>query len=66
MIEIRLGWFEHVERRIVDFVARRVNQMEGSRITRGVGRPRKTIRKTVRNDLEINELEKDMIFDRTL
>jgi len=46
----------------VDSVARRVNQMEGSRITRGVGRPRKI----VKNDLEINELEKGMIFDRTL
>ncbi|KEH40085.1 hypothetical protein MTR_1g021865 [Medicago truncatula] len=60
MIEIRLRWFD------VDFVARRVNQMEGSQITRGVGRPRQTIRKTVRNNIEINEFEKGMIFDKTL
>lgn len=66
MIKIRLRWFEHVDRRIVDFVARRVNQMEGSQITRGVGRPRQTIRKTVKNDIEINEFEKGMIFDKNI
>jgi len=50
----------------VDFIIRRVDQIEGSQITRGRGRPRKTIRETIRKDLEINELEKDMVFDRTL
>jgi len=35
-------------------------------ITRGRGGPRKTIRETIRKDLEINELEKDMFFDRTV
>lgn len=30
--------------------------MEGSQITRGRGRPRKTMRETIRKDLEINEL----------
>jgi len=62
MVEARLRWFEHVERRHVNAVVRRVDQMEGTQITRGRGRPRKTIKK----DLEINELEKDMVFDRTL
>jgi predicted GNAT superfamily acetyltransferase len=46
----------------VDFVVRRVDQMEGSQITRGRGRPRKTISK----DLEINELALNMVYDRTL
>jgi len=50
----------------VDEVVRRVDQMEGRQITRGRGRPRKTIRETIKKDLEINELEKDMGFDRTL
>jgi hypothetical protein len=40
--------------------------MEGSQITRGRERPIKTIRGTVKKDLEINELDKDMINDRTL
>jgi len=30
MVETRLRWFGHVERRLVDFVVRRVDQMEGS------------------------------------
>ena len=50
----------------MDFIIRRVDQIEGSQITRGTGRPGKTIRETIRKDLEINELEKDMVFDRTL
>jgi len=49
----------------VDSIVRRIDQMEGSQITRGRGRPRKTIRETIKKDLEINGLEKDMVFDRT-
>jgi len=37
--------------------------MEGSQISRGQGRPRKAIRETVKKDLEINELDKDMIYE---
>jgi len=49
----------YVERRCMYFVARRINQMEGSQITRGRGRPRKIIRKTTKMDLGIerNDLE---------
>jgi hypothetical protein len=36
--------------------------MEDGQITRGRGRPRKTIRK----DLEINELDQNMVHDRPL
>jgi hypothetical protein len=45
MVENRLRWFGHVKRR--------VDHMEESQMKRGKGRPRKTIRK----DLEINELD---------
>jgi len=62
MVETRLRWFGHVERRPVNSAVRRVDQMEGSQITRGRGRPRKTTRETIRKDREINELEKDMVF----
>jgi hypothetical protein len=54
MVETRLRWFRNVERRPVDFVVRRVNQMEGSRTTRGRGIPIKTITETIKKDLEIN------------
>jgi len=40
--------------------------MKGSQITRGRGRPGKSIRDAIRKDLEINELKKDMTFDRTI
>jgi len=66
MVENRLRWFGHVERRPIDSVVRRVDQMEDSQITRGKGRPRKTIRETIKKDLEINELERNMVYNRTL
>jgi len=39
--------------------------MEDSKITRGKGRHRKIISETIRNDLEINELDPNMVYDRT-
>jgi hypothetical protein len=66
MVETRLKWFVHVERRHMDYVVRRVDEMEMSQITRGRGRHRKTIRETIKKDLEINELKKDMVFDKIL
>jgi len=36
MVENRLRWFGHVERKPVDFVVRRVDQMEHNRITCGL------------------------------
>jgi len=40
--------------------------MEDSQITRGRGRPRKTIREIIRIDLKINGLDPNMVYDRTL
>jgi len=34
MVETRLRWFGHVERRHVNYVVGRVDQMESSQITR--------------------------------
>ena len=62
----RVMWFGHVERKPIDFVVRRVDQMEDGQITRGRGRPRKTITETIRKDLEINNLDQNMVYDRTL
>jgi hypothetical protein len=50
-VETRLRWFGHVQGRHVGSVVRRVDQMEGSQITRDRGRP---IRETIKKDLEIN------------
>jgi len=40
--------------------------MEGSQIIRGIGRRRRTKRETIQKDLKINELDRNMVFDRTL
>jgi hypothetical protein len=66
LVKNRLRWFVHVERRPVDAVVRRVDQMEESQVKRGRGRPRKTIRETIRKNLEVNELDPNVVYDRTL
>ncbi|KAH1216265.1 Calcium-transporting ATPase 8, plasma membrane-type [Glycine max] len=60
MVENRLRWFGHVERRPVDSVVRRVDQMERRQTIRGRGRPKKTIREVIKKDLEINGLDRSM------
>ena len=51
----------------MDFVIGR-DQREDSQITRGREGPRKTIRETntIKKDLEINELDPNMVYDRAL
>ncbi|KAL5130219.1 THO complex subunit 4A [Glycine soja] len=66
MMENRLRWFGHVERRPVDSVVRRVDQMERRQTIRGRGRPKKPIREVIKKDLEINGLDRSMVLDRTL
>ncbi|KAH1215226.1 NAD kinase 2, chloroplastic [Glycine max] len=63
MVENRLRWFGHVERRPVDSVVRRVDQMERRQTIRGRGRPKKTIREVIKKDLEINGLDRSMFED---
>ncbi|KAL5123966.1 Craniofacial development protein 2 [Glycine soja] len=58
MVENRLRWFGHVERRPVDSVVRRVDQMERRQTIRGRGRPKKTIREVIKKDLELNDLDR--------
>jgi hypothetical protein len=65
MVENMLRWFGHIERIPIDVVVRRVDQMEESQI-RSRERPRKTIRETIWKDLEVNELDPNMVYDRTL
>ncbi|KAL5161290.1 LINE-1 retrotransposable element ORF2 protein [Glycine soja] len=62
MVENRLRWFGHVERRSVDSIVRRVDQMERRQTIRGRGRPKKTIREVIKKDLELNDLDRSMAF----
>lgn len=59
-MENRLSWFGHVERRLVDYVVKRIDQMEKSQTTRSGGRLRKPIRETIKKHLEINKLDRNM------
>lgn len=45
MVENRLKWLCHVKKRPGDSLERRAYQMMNSKITRGRGRPKKTIKK---------------------
>ncbi|KAH1193991.1 Retrovirus-related Pol polyprotein from type-2 retrotransposable element R2DM [Glycine max] len=57
-----------VENRLrpVDSVVSRVDQMERRQTIRGRGRPKKTIREVIKKDLELNDLNRSMVLDRTL
>lgn len=65
-VETRLRLFELVERKLVDYLVRRVDQTEDNHIPRGRGRPIKAIRETIKIDIGINELDRNMVYDRTL
>ncbi|KAL5170138.1 LINE-1 retrotransposable element ORF2 protein [Glycine soja] len=60
MVENRLRWFGHVERKLVDSVVRRVDQMERRQTIRDRGRPKKTIREVIKKNLELNDLDRSM------
>jgi len=40
--------------------------MEESQVKRGRGRLKRTIREIIRKDLEVNELDSNFVYDRTL
>lgn len=65
MTENRFWRFEHLEKRLIDFVERRIDKMKMSQIAKGKGIIRKTIRTTNKKDLEINDLDKSMVLYRT-
>lgn len=66
MVENRLRWFKHVERRSLNYVVRRVNQTERGQIVRNRGIFRKTIREIIKKRLEFNDLDKNMILNKIL
>lgn len=65
MVENRFWRFEHLEKRLINFVERRIDKMKMSQIAKDKGIIRKTIRAANKKDLEINDLDKSMILYRT-
>ena len=60
----RLQWFGHVRREAEGGVLRLVDELEVPG-KRKVGRPRKTWRDTVKQDLEILRVDENMALDRS-
>ena len=65
MVESRLSWFEHVQRRELDEPVRIVDQIVWSPYKRRRGRPKRTLNEIIQRDLFINELSPNMTIDRT-
>ena len=64
MVESCLRWFEHVQRRPLNALVRRVDQTVWSPVNRGRERPKRTLNDVIKRDLLINNISSDMIFYR--
>lgn len=62
IVKTRVRWFDQVKRKSMDFVVKRVDQVEGGKITVYRGRERKPIREPIKKDLEINAFSKNMVY----
>ena len=66
MVKNKLKWLGHVERRLVYVVVRKINHIEESQINKGRRRPKKATRETISKNLEINDLDQNKVYDKTL
>jgi len=66
LVENRLKWFWACREKNRRCRRKKSSQMKESLVKRGRGKPRKTIRETIKNDLEVNELNPYLVYDRTL
>ncbi|VFQ69260.1 unnamed protein product [Cuscuta campestris] len=64
LVETRVRWFGHVERRPIEHPVRRVDQMVNRHVAGGRGRPKRTWQALIKGDLRVNNLPADMIRDR--
>lgn len=59
-----LRWDGHVQRRPLETLVRRVDNMVRSPVKRGRGRLKRTWENIVKNDLIINYIPHNLVFDR--
>ena len=64
LVENRLRWFGHVQRRPLSAPVRRVDQTTWSPVRRGRGRLKQTLSEVTERDLLINNILKSMVFDK--
>jgi Reverse transcriptase (RNA-dependent DNA polymerase) len=66
MVENRLRWFGHVQRRPLEAPVRRVECMSLSPVRRGRGRPKRTLGALIKQDLRLNNISETLVSDRAL
>ena len=64
MVENRLRWFGHVQRRELDEPVRIVDQMVWDPYIRKRGRPKRTLNEVIQRDLLMKSLSPGMTIDR--
>nr|XP_009766169.1 PREDICTED: uncharacterized protein LOC104217581 [Nicotiana sylvestris] len=64
MRELRLRWFEHMQRRSTDAHVRRCKRLAVEGLRRDRGQPRKYWGEVIRQDMALLQLTEDMIEDR--
>ena len=64
LVENRLRWFGHVQRRPINAPMRRVDETTWSPIKRGRGRPRQKLSKLIERDLLVNNIPKELVNNR--
>jgi len=64
IIENQLRWFRHLLRRPLDAHVRRVDCLVFSPMKRGRGRLRKTLEEFVKRGLVVNNISKDLVYNR--
>lgn len=66
IVENILRWFGYIERINVNYILRRVYQIERSKITKDRGKHIKIIREITKIDIEIKDFDISIVFDITL
>ena len=62
--ENRLRWFGHVSRRPIDAPVRKVEMININGSRKGRGRPKKSLKEVIKNDLSSLGLSKEVALDR--
>jgi hypothetical protein len=65
LIQHRLKWFDHVQRRPSEAPVRREVLSRDSNVRRGRGRPKLTWEKTIKRDLKGWDILRDLCLDRS-
>lgn len=66
VMETRPTWFRHIENRLVDSTVRKINQIRTAKSLEADEDLEIFFKGNIRKNLQIIELDRNMIYDRTL